>query len=389
MSVKISSEIASSRVPLGPAHRARYVMIGGFLGAGKTTAISRLGEMLKKRGLRVGVITNGQGEELVDTTALLARGFPTEQVHGGCFCANFDAFTAAALRLNGSTQPDVLLAEPLGSCTDLVATVSLPLQEKHEREFIIAPFSVMVDPVRAARVFGLESGAKFSDKISYIYRKQIEEADIIVINKADTVSSVTLARLKQAPERHAVEATVFTVSARTGAGLDEWLDCLMRQTLTLRRPLEIDYNVYGEAEALLSWLNCTVRLSCVKYFNSSRVLADLAVCVQSLLQQEGGEIAHLKMTLRPDEDLGATTVINLVRNDGTPEFAEELPEPIQSGEMLLNLRAEADPELLHSAVNRALLALMEKSPNLFARMENCEHFRPGKPNPTHRLAPAA
>jgi G3E family GTPase len=363
--------------------QVRYVMIGGFLGAGKTTAVGKLGVFLKKRGLKVGIITNGQGKELVDTVMMRAMGFATEQIWGGCFCGQFEALTDAARKLGDA---DVIITEPLGSCTDLVATVSSPLREMHAKQFTLAPFSVMVDPVRAARMFGLESGGKFSEKVGYIYRKQIEEADIVVINKSDLMSEQKLARLKKVLEQHAVEATVFTVSALTGAGLEEWFECLMRKTHSGRGPMPIDYNVYGESEALLGWLNCTVRLSSVKYFDSSKVLNELAVGIQSLLQQEGGEIGHLKMTLDPDEELGAIAVLNLVRNDHVPEFSQQLPEPIQSGEMLLNLRAEADPEILHSAVNRALLALVEKSPQLFARMEHCEHFRPGKPQPTYRVA---
>ena len=41
--------------------KARYIMIGGFLGAGKTTAIGRLAKRLTDEGRRVGLITNHTG----------------------------------------------------------------------------------------------------------------------------------------------------------------------------------------------------------------------------------------------------------------------------------------------------------------------------------------
>jgi G3E family GTPase len=44
---------------------ARYYMIGGFLGAGKTTAVAELAHHLTRQGKRVGLITNDQGSELV------------------------------------------------------------------------------------------------------------------------------------------------------------------------------------------------------------------------------------------------------------------------------------------------------------------------------------
>ena len=52
-----------------------------------------------------------------------------------------------------------------------------------KRIFRIAPLSVLVDPFRALRVLGVEDGRKFSPKVTYVYRKQLEEADYIVVNK--------------------------------------------------------------------------------------------------------------------------------------------------------------------------------------------------------------
>src|SRR5437879_12373798 len=166
-------------------NKSRYLMIGGFLGAGKTTAVARLAERLTKQGLRVGLITNDQGSELVDTKMLRSRGFATEEIPGGCFCCRFNSLVDAAKKLTEARRPDVFIAEPVGSCTDLVATVTYPLRRIYGNDYSVAPLSVLVDPVRALRVFGLESGGNFSGKVRYIYRKQLEEADLIIINKAE------------------------------------------------------------------------------------------------------------------------------------------------------------------------------------------------------------
>ena len=45
------------------------MLLGGFLGAGKTTCLVALAEWLRGRGLRCGIITNDQGEGLVDTAS--------------------------------------------------------------------------------------------------------------------------------------------------------------------------------------------------------------------------------------------------------------------------------------------------------------------------------
>src|SRR5271157_2955744 len=99
--------------------RARFIMIGGFLGAGKTTAITRLAKSLSGQGLRVGLITNDQGRNLVDTAMLRAEGFATEEIPGGCFCCRFNSLVEAAGKLACQTRPEVFIAEPVGSGTGL------------------------------------------------------------------------------------------------------------------------------------------------------------------------------------------------------------------------------------------------------------------------------
>lgn len=368
--------------------KARYIMIGGFLGAGKTTAIGKFARYLTNSGCKVGLITNDQGQELVDTTTLRSQGFSTEEILGGCFCCRFNSLTEAAGKLSAASQPDVFIAEPVGSCTDLVATVSYPLRRMYGDNYHVAPLSVVVDPVRARRVFGLEQGAKFSEKVVYIYKKQLEEADVVVLNKVDSIPAPEMSALRSVLEKQLPNARFFEVSARTGQGLEPWFEHLLSAHQTSRHAIQMDYQTYGEGEALLGWVNATVKLSCVRYFEPNKTLMTLATKLQELLKAASAEIAHLKMTLNPDEDLGDLAVINLVRNDFIPELSQQLSEPIESGELIINLRAEGDPEMLHNSVTRTLHALVEDTPNLFARLEHSEYFRPGKPKPTHRLATA-
>src|SRR5262249_17492889 len=110
-------------------NRVRFIMIGGFLGAGKTTTLSRLAKFYQGRGQRVGLVTNDQAQNLVDTTSLRAQGLPVEEVPGACFCCRFEDLVGKIGVLQVSNRPDVILAEPVGSCTDLVATVIQPLRD--------------------------------------------------------------------------------------------------------------------------------------------------------------------------------------------------------------------------------------------------------------------
>src|SRR3989454_5081589 len=295
--------------------KARYVMIGGFLGAGKTTSVVRLAQQLTSQGKRVGLITNDQGSELVDTAMLRSRGFATEEIPGGCFCCRFNSLVEAADRLTAVTRPEVFIAEPVGSCTDLVATVTYPLRRIYGDNFAITPLSVLVDPIRALRIFGLESGSKFSEKVLYIYRKQLEEADIIVINKIDLLDSARLKSLQNVLSAEFPAAEILQVSARNHQGLQAWFDRLTASEQAARTAMEVDYELYAEGEALLGWLNATVQLSGRESFEAEAVLRHLAEDIQKRLLSQGAEVAHLKMTLSPNAGLGDIAVINLVRND--------------------------------------------------------------------------
>jgi Ni2+-binding GTPase involved in maturation of urease and hydrogenase len=75
--------------------RAEYIMVGGFLGAGKTTALLRLAQHMTAQGRRVGLITNDQSYGLVDSVLVGAHGFPVEEITGGCFCCRFDSLIEA------------------------------------------------------------------------------------------------------------------------------------------------------------------------------------------------------------------------------------------------------------------------------------------------------
>jgi G3E family GTPase len=365
--------------------KARYIMIGGFLGAGKTTTVGKLAHHLSSLGLKVGLITNDQAGSLVDTRLLRGQGFATEEIAGGCFCCRFSSLVDAAGRLAQGEKPDVFIAEPVGSCTDLVATVTYPLRRMYGDAFTIAPLAVLVDPVRARRVFGLDEGGSFSSKVIYIFKKQLEEADIIVISKSDLVSEPERFELKATLE-HAFPGTkVVSAAARSGEGLNELFDLLMTHDQAKKSSMLVDYEVYAEGEALLGWLNATVSLKADDEFEANDFLKALSAEVQKRLLSMGAEIAHFKMTYSPDDGIaGELASINLVRNDGAPELGMELDEPSEGGQLIINLRAEGDPASLMQALSDSLADTTPKFSSLTATLEHEEHFRPGKPTPTHR-----
>src|SRR4051812_6642060 len=103
-------------------------LLSGFLGSGKTTAIQHACYHLLQEHNKVGVITNDQGIKLVDANFFESLSIPNRKVINGCFCCNYNELDGAIQSLIATNNPDVIFAESVGSCTDIVATVLKPLQ---------------------------------------------------------------------------------------------------------------------------------------------------------------------------------------------------------------------------------------------------------------------
>jgi len=176
--------------------KIKLVVIGGFLGAGKTSCILSMAKELINDGFKIGIVTNDQGSQLVDTNFLVSEGLPVLEVTGGCFCCNFDEFTDRINSLADGQMPDIILAEPVGSCTDLVATILKPVQQNHTEKFNLSPLCIVADPKRVKKLMMEEEASAFPNEINYLFKKQLEEADIILLNKVDLLSDEEVGRIK-------------------------------------------------------------------------------------------------------------------------------------------------------------------------------------------------
>ncbi len=360
------------------------ILLGGFLGAGKTTAMRILGDFLADQGIRAALITNDQGSGLVDTELLRSCGHATEEVAGGCFCCRFDELLGAMRRFPTGLAPEAYVAEAVGSCTDLAATVSYPMRRLFGDAVTIAPLSVILDPHRAREVFGLTTAGGFSQNVAYIYRKQIEEADLIVVNKCDTVSTEELETLGTAISSLAPDAEQFRLSFRTSEGVSPWLQRVVFGRMRQRRAMNVDYARYADGEGRLAWLNASLALKSPAPLDGNALLSALAETMHERLRAVHATVAHLKLTLASTVGAARVAALNIVRDDTLPEFGVHLTEPLSDARMIVNARAETTPEELLAALEHAIGVVRQRVAPATLAMEHQETFAPSPPVPTHR-----
>lgn len=360
--------------------KIKFMLVGGFLGAGKTTAICRLARYYTDKGLRVGLITNDQANNLVDTHLVRIEGFNVEEIPGGCFCCKFNDLVKAAGKLITKVKPDVILAEPVGSCTDLVATVIKPLKFYHKDNYEISPYTVLLDPKRAKDIIISGALSGFSKNVTYIFKKQLEESDIIALNKIDTLRPAQAASMLSLLKKKFPKSKIIGISSRTGKGFDHWIKAA-QIVKSGRNILDVDYDIYAEGEAELGWLNFIALLSGKAPFRTDEFLKALTLKIKSSLNKIPAEIAHLKLAL--STDIG-NSLIHLTRSSRGPEFFKRESGKSSKARLIVNARVHTDPKLLSELVTSALRQLCERE-RVGLKISSKQYFRPGRPVPVHRL----
>ena len=346
--------------------RPWIVLVGGFLGSGKTSLILAAARVLEQRGLRCAVILNDQGDELVDTRHADAQGVIAREVTGGCFCCRFSGLIASIEELR-PRLPDVIFAEPVGSCTDISATVIGPLREQYD-SYRVAPFTVLADRKRAVELLG----EKADSDMAFLFRKQLQEADLVCTSKADLY-----------PETDGVAGLEARwVSAKTGQGVEAWLDEILFGSLEAgRTTLEIDYARYARAEAALAWLNLSFTLEPVVAISPALTIGPFLDGLTVALTAAGIPVVHLKIF---GSSASGWLKAAVCGNGQEPTVEGNLDaSPAGRHELLVNLRAKGESGLVRRVVEEQLRQLKGRLTEV-----RLDCFSPAAPRPERRVTRA-
>lgn len=368
-------------------NKTKLFIIGGFLGAGKTTSILSIAKYLASTGKKIGIVTNDQGSELVDTNFLKKAELPVLEVTGGCFCCNFEEFTEKINQLSQDLMPDLILAEPVGSCTDLIATIFKPIQLNYTKQFSLAPLSIVADPKRVKKLMmeanSLTSDpATFPSEINYLFRKQLEEADVIVLNKVDILSETEIPAIINFLKAEFSGADILTVSAKNGLGIADWVSVLNDFQIDSKPSLEIDYEIYAKAEEYLGWLNSSVVISSQENHDSNQFLKYLLSKIKESLLYNKMEIAHLKVYEVSENDWAKASITSIYDE---VDFNKTIETSICRANLIINARVNSSPEDLEPVIIDSLKVVCNNL-NLNIDYLDTQCFKPGKPNPLYRIS---
>lgn len=423
----------------------QVIVVGGFLGAGKTTMLIEVARLLEASGRRTGIVLNDQGDQLVDTAYGRAQGLDAGEVTGGCFCCRFDDLVDTTIGLAEAHGLDVVLAEAVGSCADLTATVVRPLQQYHGLRFDVPPLTVVLEPRRWRDL------ADGDGTVAYLFRKQLEEAPVVALHKVDLLDDAERGRVLGEVRAALPAARVILTSAATGEGLDELLRLWTAHGDARQGDprqgdggpvADIDYATYAAAEARLAWLNVTFEVHHPRAFVPADWITRLLTGLSAECAARGAVVGHAKAQASwgtewakaslvragdaPVTALSARASAHAPRAsapasaDATDASVRSAPASAQAtgtsvrsapasassapgsarapgaaarspsgtarrADVLVNARVEMDPRTLRHLLDQ-LVARTGAILGTEADTVHVECFRPAPPRPTHRLA---
>ena len=210
-------------------------LLGGFLASGKTTSILAVGAALKAQGVQVGLIANDQGVAQVDASAFTQLGHPNTQIGGACFCCAYEGFYRSLLNML-EQGVEVVLAESVGSCTDLTATVIAPLKRFAAQHVKVASYSVFVDGrLLLQRLLGLP--LPVTPEVLYIFDQQLNEAGLLVVTHFDALMPSEKERLRQGVQERYPQQPVHWQDSRDPGQVLAWWKMIQDSTFLPASPL--------------------------------------------------------------------------------------------------------------------------------------------------------
>lgn len=343
----------------------KYMVTSGFLGAGKTTAMIAFARNINGRGLgHAAILANDLGSgNIVDAEFTAAAGITTLPIPGNCICYQHENLVDKLHQLEAAGA-DVIFSDIPGCGIGAMDHVYLELEDKEKGEFDLMPFMCIVDPERIRMIMPERADINLPEEMKFLLDAQMAEADVIVLNKTDTVDESKADEITEFIRSAYPDIPVFKMSAMMGTGVSEVVDYILSNGSKAEHK-EIGYGseAFVAAENQLSWFNTRVYLQQRedKNLDFNQVIGDIFEMIREGLRSKGGNVPHLKMfAADSQEELTDFFKASLIGVDYDVEYGRKLDRKYSALSLIINARCAADAQVMAEVVDDAVDEVSQK-----------------------------
>ena len=347
-------------VSAGGSHdKIRFMVVSGFLGAGKTTTMIALGDYMNRHGNKVGIIANDLGANLVDTNLTQISGCTVEEIASGCICYQMDNTIDRIRRLRDKDGADFVMSDIPGCGVGALDHVYHRLADDCADEFILSPFMVVVDPERI-RMLTEGADIHLPEELAYLLKLQLEEADLVVLNKCDLLTDEEIERDVNYLKEACPDVDVLTISALKRTGIAELADYITSHSSALKNFSVRDDEAFAAAETKLTWYNRRVFFKTLddSKVDCNAVIDDLIEGIRMGLIERKRNVPHLKTFATAGN--GDVNKCSLIGVDYDIEHTEEFLRGHKKFRMIINARAVCESRPLARIVDDAVDDVCDK-----------------------------
>lgn len=204
----------------------KFLIVGGFLGSGKTSFILALARYLvQTRGItKVAILENEIGEVGVDDRVLRGSGYRVKGMFDGCVCCTMAGELLINVRMiQEDYNPDWIIMEPTGMA--FPGSIRQNLQDTLDIHPVIV---CLADAQRWQKIL---------KPLGHLLSLQMKDADLILLNKADLAEPGELDAARESIRELNARAEILCIS--TAEGID---------SAVFDRILELGGTAYGTAD---------------------------------------------------------------------------------------------------------------------------------------------
>jgi G3E family GTPase len=194
------------------------LIVAGFLGSGKTTLVlSVIGSLIDRTDRKVVVIVNDFGTVGIDGSLMTKYGLEVMELASGCVCCTLGPDLLQTVKdIEEKLRPDMIVVEPTG-VADPQAIIKV--LEHYKRNGPIRFQSAVVVDASRFDVILKALGPPMT--------AQVRAADIIMLNKMDTVPEAELRRMEAVLRTINAEVPIIPISAVQGTNVERFVEAVI------------------------------------------------------------------------------------------------------------------------------------------------------------------